>query len=107
MRFSDLPVGSKFRFFRRGNVLTKTSKGCYTAPLALQEQKAAADAEVLPEDDEPVPVIPAPPKVDDLAVLSKALDDLEAFHGPDGVADARQALRRVAAAARLKAGPRG
>ena len=107
MNFADLPVFAKFRFWRRGTLLTKTSKSAYTAPSTGLEEKAAPDAEVLPEDDEAVPSIPIAPKVDDVALISKALDELEAFHGEAGVADARQALRRLAAAARLKTGGRG
>jgi hypothetical protein len=103
MNFSELPVGAKFRFFRRGLLLTKASKNTYTA-LAGHPQKAAPDAEVLPEDEDP-PAPRATPKPDDVALLSKALDDLEAKGGktPE-LAAARQALRRLAALAKVQTG---
>ncbi|MGO4395269.1 hypothetical protein AB4Z46_28330 [Variovorax sp. M-6] len=103
MNFSELPLGAEFRFFRRGTLLTKTSKSGYTTPGA-QEQKAAPDVEVLPEEDDALAPAPhAAPKPDDVALISKALDDLEAKNGktPE-LAAARQALRRLAALARLK-----
>ena len=50
MTFAELPVGAKFRFFRRGTLLTKTSKGGYTTPGSA-EQKTAPDVEVVAEDD--------------------------------------------------------
>ncbi|MDN8618767.1 hypothetical protein [Variovorax ginsengisoli] len=104
MQFSDLPVGAKFRFFRRGTLLTKTSEGGYTTPGA-DEQKAAPEVEVIPEEDMPGPVKRAAAKSDDVALISKALDALEAQGGemPE-LAAARQALRRLDALARLKAG---
>jgi hypothetical protein len=46
MTFAELPVGAKFRFFRRGTLLTKTSKGGYTTPGSA-EQKTAPDVEVV------------------------------------------------------------
>lgn len=102
MQFSELPVGAKFRFFRRGTLLTKTSEGGYTTPGA-DEQKAAPDVEVLAEEED-TPAQRAAPKPDDVALLSKALDELEAKGGktPE-LAAARQALRRLSALARLKA----
>ncbi|MDM0065006.1 hypothetical protein [Variovorax sp. J31P207] len=104
MQFSELPVGAKFRFFQRGTLLTKSSKGGYTTPGAA-EQKAAPDVEVISEEDMPDPVKRAPAKPDDLALISKALDDLEAQAGktPE-LAAARQALRRLDALARMKSG---
>ena len=70
------------------------------------------DAEVLPEEDLPAPTAPLDvPKVDDAALISKALDELEALQRKGGakgdLAAARQALRRLAALARLKTGDRG
>lgn len=104
MQFSELPVGAKFRFFRRGTLLTKTSKGGYTTPGAA-EQKAAGDVEVLAEEDMLTPAPRAAAKPDDVALVAKALDALEAQAGktPD-LAAARQALRRLDALARLKIG---
>jgi len=49
--FSELPVGAKFRLFRRGLLLTKASKNTYTA-LAGRAQKAAPDAQVLAEEED-------------------------------------------------------
>ena len=54
MNFNELPVDAKFRFFRRGTLLTKTSEGGYTTPGAA-EQKAAPDVEVIPEEGMPRP----------------------------------------------------
>ena len=104
MTFAELPVGAKFRFFRRGTLLTKTSKGGYTTPGAA-EQKAAPDVEVLAEEEMLTPAPRAPAKPDDAALLSKALDDLEEKGGktPE-LAAARQALRRLAALAKLQTG---
>ena len=104
MNFSELPEGAKFRFFHLGTLLTKTSKGGYTTPGAA-EQKAAPDVEVFPEEDMPGPAKRAPAKPDDTALISKALDDLEAKTGktPE-LAAARQALRRLDALAKLKTG---
>ena len=104
MQFSELPVGAKFRFFRRGTLLTKTSKSGYTTPGAA-EQKAAPDVEVLAEEDMLIPAPRAEAKPDDVALVSKALDALEAQSGktPE-LAAARQALRRLDALARLKTG---
>jgi hypothetical protein len=51
MTFAELPGGAKFRFFRRGLLLTKASKNTYTA-LAGHAQKAAPDAELLPEKED-------------------------------------------------------
>jgi len=101
--FSELPVGAKFRLFRRGLLLTKASKNTYTA-LAGHPQKAAPGAEVLPEDED-TPAPRATPKPDDVALLSKALDDLEAKSGktPE-LSAARQALRRLAALAKVQTG---
>ena len=61
--------------------------------------------EVLAEDDMLTPVKSAAPTPDDAALLSNALDDLEAKSGktPE-LAAARQALRRLDALARLKSG---
>ncbi|MDM0024060.1 hypothetical protein [Variovorax saccharolyticus] len=104
MTFDELPVGAKFRFFRRGMVLTKTSKGAYTRPGA-DEKKVEPDIAVLPEDENAsTPIRRDPPKVDDAALLAKALDDYEAKAGktPE-LAAARQALRRLDALARMKA----
>lgn len=61
---------------------------------------------MLPEDEEtlaPVPRVAAKP--DDVALISKALNELEAQGGktPE-LAAARQALRRLAVLARLKVG---
>ena len=104
MHFSVLPVGAKFRFFRRGTLLTKTSTGGYTTPGAA-EQKAAPDVEVLAEEDMLTPAPRAAAKPDDVTLVSKALDELEAKGGktPE-LAAARQALRRLAALAQLKSG---
>ena len=44
MTFDELPVGAKFRFWRRGTLLTKASKSGYLAPLYGREEKAAPDA---------------------------------------------------------------
>lgn len=104
MTFAELPVGAKFRFFRRGTVLTKTSAGGY-ATTGAGEQNASPDVAVLPEDEDAAVRIPRdPPKVDDAALLAKALDQLETHAGktPD-LAAARQALRRLDAMARMKA----
>ena len=102
MTFDELPVGAKFRFFRRGTLLTKTSKGGYATPGA-GEQKAAPDVEVLAEEEMLTPAPRAAVKPDDVALLSNALDDLEAKSGktPE-LAAARQALRRLDTLARLK-----
>ena len=102
MEFSELPVGAKFRFFRRGLLLTKASNKTYTA-LAAHERKALPEAEVLPEEEQPAPAVRAAPKPDDAALISKALDALEAQAGktPE-LAAARQALRRLDALARFK-----
>lgn len=104
MQFSELPVSAKFRFFRRGTLLTKTSESGYSTPGA-DAQKAAPDVEVIPEEDMPGPVKRVPDKPDDVALISKALDDLEAKAGktPE-LAAARQALRRLDALARFKVG---
>lgn len=104
MTFDELPVGAKFRFFRSGLLLTKASASTYTA-LASHGRKAAADVEVLAEEDMLTPGPRAAAKPDDVALVSKALDELEAKSGktPE-LAAARQALRRLDAMARLKTG---
>lgn len=104
MQFSELTVGARFRFFRRGTLLTKSSESGYTTPGA-GEQHAAPDVEVISEEDMPGPVKRAPEKPDDVALITKALDALEAQAGktPE-LAAARQALRRLDALARLKTG---
>ena len=59
----------------------------------------------MPEDEQPAPAARAPAKPDDVALIGKALDDLEARAGKSPeLAAARQALRRLDALARLKAG---
>jgi hypothetical protein len=59
---------------------------------------------VLPEDED-TPAPRATPKPDDVALLSKALDDLEAKGGKTlELAAARQALRRLAALAKVQTG---
>ncbi|MDN8613985.1 hypothetical protein, partial [Variovorax ginsengisoli] len=73
MQFSELPVGAKFRFFRRGLLLTKASKSTYAA-LAGHAQKAALDAEVLPEDEMLAPTAPTAPTPDDVALITKVFD---------------------------------
>lgn len=85
-----------------GTLLTKTSEAGYTTPGAA-EQKAAPDVEVLAEDDQPAPAARVAAKPDDVALISKALDALEAIAGktPE-LAAARQALRRLDALAKLK-----
>ena len=104
MTFAELPVGAKFRFFRRGTLLTKTSEVGYTTPGA-GEQKAAPDVDVLAEDDQPAPAARVAAKPDDVALVSKALDELEAQCGKSPeLAAARQALRRLAALTQLKTG---
>jgi hypothetical protein len=104
MNFSDLPVGARFRFFRRGLRLTKTSQGSYTTHPGAGEQKSGPDVEVLPEDKDALAPVPrAATKPDDVALLSKALDDLETHAGKTlELAAARQALRRLAALGKLK-----
>ncbi|MDM0085543.1 hypothetical protein QTI17_33625 [Variovorax sp. J31P179] len=104
MQFSELTVGARFRFFRRGLVLTKMAKDIYTGPDG-EAQKTPADVEVLAEDDLTAPTARAAAKPDDVALISKALDDLEAQAGktPE-LAAARQALRRLDVLARLKPG---
>ncbi|MDN8618870.1 hypothetical protein [Variovorax ginsengisoli] len=97
-------VGARFRFFQRGTLLTKSSKGGYTTPGAA-EQKATPDVEVISEEDVPALAKRAPAKPDDLASISKALDDLEVQAGKTAeLAAARQALRRLDALSRLKSG---
>lgn len=106
MKFADLPVGAKFRFYRRGTLLTKTSKGGYTTPGA-QEQSSAPDVEVLPLEDSAPAGAPAAPKVDDVATLTKAIDELEQLQRAAGTKpdpEVRQALRRVVALARMRGG---
>lgn len=108
MQFSELPVGAKFRFHRRGLLRTKVSKTEYTDELGAQKTRAVPDTIVRPEEDkEPAPPTVAP-KPDDVALLSKALDELEAKGGktPE-LAEARQALRRLTAIVRLKIPDRG
>lgn len=61
MKFGDLPIGSRFRFYSRGKVLTKADKSTYTS-LTGKPEKAAADAEVLPEDWPTPPDLPQEPK---------------------------------------------
>jgi hypothetical protein len=51
VKFRDLPVGTTFRFFRRGLLLTKTSASTYASEQAGMRQSADPDADVLPEDD--------------------------------------------------------
>ena len=101
MIFAELPVGAKFRFLRRGLLLTHASKNNYTA-LAGRAQKAAPDAEVLPEEEDAT-APRATPKPDDVTLLPRALDEFEAKSGktPE-LATARQALRRLEALARPK-----
>jgi hypothetical protein len=50
MLYSELPVGAKFRFFRRGMLLTKVSKYTYTA-LTGHAEKSVPEAEVWPEEE--------------------------------------------------------
>lgn len=103
MNFSELPIGAKFRFYRRGKVLEKTSKDAYTGLTGLK-QKVAPDAEVLAEDEDiATPPPREAPKVDDVGLISKALDALEAHGKSPEVAAARQALRRLDALARMRA----
>lgn len=104
MQFCELLVGARFRFFQRGTLLTKSSRGGYTTPGAA-EQKATPDVEVISEEDVPALAKRAPAKPDDLASISKALDDLEVQAGKTAeLAAARQALRRLDALSRLKSG---
>ena len=104
MNFNELPVDAKFRFIRHGTLLTKTTEGGYATPGAAG-QKAAPDVEVIPEAHLPAPVTRTALKPDDVALLSKALDDLEAKAGKTHeLAAARQALRRLEALSKLKTG---
>lgn len=107
MKFAELAIGAKFRFWSRGRLLTKTSKTGYTADLTGEKATAEQDTEVRPEDDDP-PLAPrAAPKPDDMAVLTKAIDELEQFQRAAGAKPdpaVRQALRRLSALARLAAG---
>lgn len=106
MKFAELAIGAKFRFWSRGRLLTKTSKTGYTADLTGEKAAAAADTEVRPEeDDAPLPRVA--PKVDDMAVLTKAIDELEQLQRSAGAKpdpEVRQALRRILALMRLKVG---
>jgi hypothetical protein len=53
MKFSELKVGDRFRFFRRGTLLTKTGARGYSSDK-MHGLKAEPDAEVLPEVDRAV-----------------------------------------------------
>lgn len=104
MQFADLPVGAKFRFWRRGRVLTKTGKSTYTGETGEKKQ-SAPDVEVRPEDDDAPPEPPERLKRDDTEVISKALDLLEAKVGrSEELTAARDALRRLSALSKLKTG---
>lgn len=60
MKFTELGTGDRFRFFRRGLVLTKDSSSTYSSGPG-HSAKAVPNAEVLPEiDDEPDPVAGQP-----------------------------------------------
>jgi hypothetical protein len=58
VKFHELPVGARFRFFRRGLLLTKTGDRTYASEQAGMHQAAAPDSGVLPEDF----ANPEPPK---------------------------------------------
>lgn len=104
MQFSELRVGAQFRFWRRGRLLTKTSKTTYTGETG-EKKESAPDAEVRPEDDDTPAEPEAPPQRDDTAVISNALDVLEAKAGrSEELTAARDALRRLSAIAKLKIG---
>jgi hypothetical protein len=53
MNFSDLPVGAKFRFYRRGAVRTKVTSTTYDVDGA----KTSGDTLVYPEDDSQAPPV--------------------------------------------------
>jgi hypothetical protein len=102
MNFAELPVGAKFRFWRRGRLLTKTGKTTYTGETG-EKKESAPDVEVRPEDDDTPADPPEPPKRDDTALVSKALDALEAKAGrSEELTAARDALRRLSIMAKLK-----
>jgi len=66
MQFSELPIGAKFRFYRRGAVRTKITSTTYDVDGA----KATADTPVFPEND----TLAAPPVVE--AAAPKTSEDL-------------------------------
>jgi hypothetical protein len=59
MKFGDLPIGAKFRLYRRGKVRTKLSAKTFEADGAVVN--GSADAEVFPEDRH-IPNEPEEPK---------------------------------------------
>jgi hypothetical protein len=56
MKFSELAVGDRFRFFRRGTLLTKTGAASY-ASNQVRGLKAEPGADVLPEIAEPAAAV--------------------------------------------------
>lgn len=55
MKFSELPIGAKFRFHRRGPVHTKTS-----STERGSGGQVAPNVEVIPEEDDTAPQVPPP-----------------------------------------------
>lgn len=60
MKFSELATGDRFRFFRRGLLLTKDSSSTYSSGPG-HSAKADPTAEVLPEIDDEAVAEAAPP----------------------------------------------
>ena len=59
MKFKELAKGDRFRFFRRGTLLTKTGASTYSSDK-MRDLKAEPDAEVLPEVEQVAAIAPQP-----------------------------------------------
>jgi hypothetical protein len=59
MKFSELAKGDRFRFFRRGTLLTKTGATTYASDK-MRALTTEPDADVLPETEKPTAAAPAP-----------------------------------------------
>jgi len=62
MNFSELPSGARFRFFSRGLLHVKVSSTSYELVTGGSPGSSSPDANVLPEDEDAMPVnLSAPP----------------------------------------------
>lgn len=104
MQFSELPVGAKSRFFRRGLWLIRPSQSTY-AVLAGQEHKRRAPmSRCSPRTTGSAQAPRAVANPNDVELFSEAVDALEAQGGKTPEWRQRQALRRLDALSRLNTG---
>jgi hypothetical protein len=100
MKFSELPVGARFRFFARGLLHEKVSGSSYSPLTGGTPSASSPEANVLPEDEHAMPVnlsdVPAKP-VDRKSSEDQARELLERIGVPNTKKFTSAALAELAA----------